>query len=139
MSLQHRTVLVVEDVLLMRQIIKGFLRRLDAARMLEAATGVEALTRLRQQRVDLVLADWALPQMDGVALLTTMRADPQWCTVPFLMITADANRDHVTAAIQAGVDGYILKPFTRATFVANVTEMMVREQGPRHPGRGAHA
>jgi two-component system chemotaxis response regulator CheY len=61
MSLQHRTVLVVEDLLLMRQIIKGFLRRMGATRILEAEHGTEALTRLRQQPIDFVLADWSLP------------------------------------------------------------------------------
>ncbi len=126
MVTQQGTLLIVEDLLLMRQIIKGFLRRMGYARILEAEQGVEALTCLRQQPIDLVLADWDLPQMDGLALLTTIRADAQWRTVPFVMITAEASRDKVMAAIQAGANGYILKPFTRATFEAKVTAIMAR-------------
>jgi len=130
MVTQQGTVLIVEDLLLMRQIIKSFLRRMGYARLLEAEQGVEALTRLRQQPIDLVLADWDLPQMDGLALLTTMRADAQWRTVPCVMITAEASRDKVMAAIQAGANGYILKPFTRATFEAKVTAVMARRPDP---------
>jgi CheY-like chemotaxis protein len=83
---------------------------------------VEALTRLRQQPIDLVLADWDLPQMHGFALLIAMRADVQWCTIPFLMITAEAARYKVMAA----ANGYILKPCTRQTFEAKITDVMAR-------------
>lgn len=117
---------MVEDFLLMRQIIKGFLRRIGYTQILEAEHGAEALTRLRQHPVDLVLADWALPQMDGFALLTAMRTEVPWGTIPFLMITGEAARDKVMAAIQAGANDYILKPFTRGTFEAKVTKMMAR-------------
>ena len=130
MATQQDTVLIVEDFLLMRQIIRGFLRRMGYAHILEAEQGVEALTRLQKQPIDLVLADWDLPQMDGFALLTAMRAEAQWCRVPFVMITAEAARDKVIAAIQAGANGYILKPFTRRTFEAKVTEVMARLPGP---------
>jgi two-component system chemotaxis response regulator CheY len=126
MATQPGTLLIVEDFLLMRQIIKGFLRRMGYAHLLEAEDGAEALRHLQRQPVDLVLADWTLPQMDGLALLTAMRADTQWRTVPCLMITAEASRDNVMAAIQAGANGYIVKPFTRETFVAKVTAMMSR-------------
>jgi two-component system, chemotaxis family, chemotaxis protein CheY len=108
MATQQGTLLIVEDFLLMRQIIKGFLRRMGYAHILEADHGLEALTRLRQQPIDLVLCDWDLPQMDGLALLTTMRADAQLRTVPCVMITAEASREKVMAAIQAGANGYIL-------------------------------
>jgi len=130
MATQQGTVLIVEDFLLMRQIIRGFLRRMGYAHILEAEQGVEALTRLRQQPIDFVLADWDLPQMDGLALLTAMRAEAQWGRVPFVMITAEAVRDKVIAAILAGANGYILKPFTRETFEAKVTEVMARLPGP---------
>jgi two-component system chemotaxis response regulator CheY len=130
MATQQGTLLIVEDFLLMRQIIKGFLRRMGYAHILEADHGLEALTRLRQQPIDLVLCDWELPQMDGLALLTAIRTDMQWCTMPFLMITAEATRDKVQAAIQAGANGYILKPFTRETFETKVTAMMARLPDP---------
>ena len=68
--------------------------------------------------------------MDGLALLTAMRADAQWCRVPFVMITAEAARDKVLAAIQAGANGYILKPCTREPFGAKVAEVMARLPGP---------
>jgi two-component system chemotaxis response regulator CheY len=78
----------------------------------------------------LVLADWELPKMDGFALLAAMRAEAQWGTVPFVMITGEASRDKVMAAVQAGVNGYILTPFTRKTFEAKITEVMARLPDP---------
>jgi two-component system chemotaxis response regulator CheY len=139
MALRYHPGLVVEEVLGMRQIITGLLRRMGVAHLFEADQGVEALTRLRQPPVDLVLADGSLPQRDGVAFLPALRANPQWGIASCLMITAKASREHVMAARASGVDGALLTPSPRETCVAHVMEIVWREQGQRHPGRGEPA
>ncbi|HEY7494390.1 MAG TPA: response regulator [Candidatus Tectomicrobia bacterium] len=124
MSTQPLTLLVVDDFLLMRQVIKRFLRLMGYDHILEAKDGAAALLLLRQQPIDLVLADWDMPQMDGLSLLSTMRTDAQLCTIPVVMITAAASKDDVVTAMQAGAHAYIVKPFTCKTLQAKITEVL---------------
>lgn len=109
--------LVVDDFPTMRRIIINLLRELGYTSFMEAEDGVAALAALRHrlsagQPLPFVLTDWNMPNMDGLALLQAIRADAQLRNIPILMITAEAKRENVIAAAEAGADGYVVKPFT---------------------------
>ncbi|WP_341705698.1 response regulator [Ferrovibrio sp.] len=107
-------VLVVDDHRTMQAIICSHLRRIGFAVVDAAGDAVTALTMLRQRRYGLVLSDWNMEPMDGIALLRSLRADPVYARVPFILVTAESRPDQVLAAQRHGVDGYLVKPFDRA-------------------------
>lgn len=106
--------LIVDDSSVMRKIVERALRQagLSLANVFEAASGVEALDILREQRVDLILSDINMPNMDGLEFLRQLRAQDLAPDVPVVMITTEGSEDHVREAIVAGAQGYIRKPFT---------------------------
>lgn len=106
--------LIVDDSSVMRKIIERALRQagLTIASVFEASSGLEALEVLRQQRVNLILSDINMPNMDGLEFLRQLRAQDLAPNVPVLMITTEGSEDHVREAIVAGAQGYIRKPFT---------------------------
>ena len=110
-----RTVLLVDDLTLMRSMLKRMFQQLGPYHILEAADGPTALQLLHAQPVDLVTIDWHLGQMSGVALLKAIRADPHLQAIPALMITVESSKESIMLALQAGVSGYIVKPFSLAT------------------------
>jgi len=116
-------ILVVDDFSTMRRIIKNALKSLNYTNIDEADDGTSALQKLRVERFDLVVCDWNMPGMSGIELLRTMRADPTMKAIPFLMVTAEAKRENIIEAIQAGVTNYIVKPFTPTTFGEKLTAM----------------
>jgi two-component system chemotaxis response regulator CheY len=81
----------------------------------EAEDGVSALAKLRAERFDFVVSDWNMPNMTGIDLLRNIRADEQLKALPVLMVTAEAKKENIIAAAQAGASGYVVKPFTAAT------------------------
>ena len=99
----------------MRRIVRNLLKELGFVNAEEAEDGAVALQRIRAGGIDFVVTDWNMPNMDGLALLQTIRADPALKDLPVLMITAEAKRENIIAAAQAGASGYIVKPFTAAT------------------------
>lgn len=105
-------ILSVDDFSTMRRIVKNILRQLGYANVDEAENGAEALSALREKKYDLVISDWNMPVKTGIELLKDVRADPNLKDVPFLMVTAEAEKDNVIEAVKAGVNNYILKPFT---------------------------
>ena len=107
--------LVVDDFSTMRRIVRNLLKELGFTNVEEAEDGAVALARLKQGGVDFVVSDWNMPNMDGLTLLQNVRADPKIKGLPFLMITAEAKKENIIAAAQAGASGYIVKPFTAAT------------------------
>ena len=107
--------LVVDDFSTMRRIVRNLLKELGFTNVDEAEDGAAALSKLRQGGIEVVVSDWNMPNMDGLTLLQTMRADTELESLPFLMITADAKKEHVAAAVQAGASSCIAKPFTAAT------------------------
>jgi CheY-like chemotaxis protein len=123
MSLHRRTYLVVDDLELMRTVTVNLLRTLGCERILSARNGAEALRILQSQRVDAVLADWKMPVMSGLELLRTVRADPVLCAMPFLMITAESERQQIEEVIQAGVSGVLVKPYNRNSLEARLRKM----------------
>ena len=108
-------ILVVDDYVKMRAIIKNSLRKLGYHNIDEAENGTRAFTKLKTERFDFVISDWNMPKMSGLDLLKAVRADPDTMDIPFLMITAEALSQNIVSAVKAGVDNYIVKPFTEAT------------------------
>ena len=109
------SILVVDDFSTMRRIIKGLLQDLGFSNITEAADGLTALSLLKAANFDLLITDWNMPGMQGVELLREVRADERMKKLPVLMLTAEAKREQIVAAAQAGVSGYVIKPFTAAT------------------------
>lgn len=114
--------LVVDDFSTMRRIVRNLLKELGFTNVDEAEDGVVALAKLQGGGFDFVVSDWNMPNMDGLTLLQTVRSDPALKNLPFLMITAEAKKENIIAAAQAGASGYIVKPFTAAT----LNEKMVK-------------
>jgi len=107
--------LVVDDFSTMRRIVRNLLKELGYANVDEAEDGVAALSKLKGGDFEFVVSDWNMPNMDGLTLLQTIRADPTLSSLPVLMVTAEAKKENIIAAAQAGANGYIVKPFTAAT------------------------
>ena len=108
-------VLVVDDFATMRRILKNILRQIGFTNISEADDGKTALNMLKKQKFDLVLCDWNMPEMPGIELLKKVRADDGLKDTPFVMVTAEAQKDNIIQAVQAGVSNYVVKPFTADT------------------------
>lgn len=106
--------LVVDDFSTMRRIVRNLLKELGYINAEEAEDGAVALQKLKGGGFDFVVTDWNMPNMDGLTLLQSVRADPELKHLPVLMITAEAKKENIIAAAQAGASGYIVKPFTAA-------------------------
>ncbi len=121
-------ILVVDDFSTMRRIVRNLLVELGFSNPLiqEADDGENALVLLRSQPFDLVVTDWNMPNMTGIDLLRAIRAEESLKGLPVLMVTAENNRDQIIAAAQAGVNGYIVKPFTAVTLKEKLTKIFER-------------
>ena len=121
-------ILVVDDFSTMRRIVRNLLVELGFSNPLiqEADDGQNAIEMLRKTPVDLVVTDWNMPNMTGIELLRAIRAEPALKGVPVLMVTAENNRDQIIAAAQAGVNGYIVKPFTAITLQEKINKIFER-------------
>ncbi|NUU65880.1 chemotaxis protein CheY [Enterobacteriaceae bacterium BIT-l23] len=107
--------LVVDDFSTMRRIVRNLLKDLGFHNVEEAEDGQDALNKLRESKFDFVVSDWNMPNMDGLQLLSEIRKDPALGQTPVLMVTAEAKKENIIAAAQAGASGYVVKPFTAAT------------------------
>ncbi|MDP3087352.1 MAG: chemotaxis response regulator CheY [Methylotenera sp.] len=107
--------LVVDDFSTMRRIVRNLLKELGYTNVDEAEDGVIALGKLKGGGFDFVVSDWNMPNMDGLTLLQNIRADAELAKTPVLMVTAEAKKENIIAAAQAGANGYVVKPFTAAT------------------------
>lgn len=105
-------VLVVDDFSTMRRIVKNLLKQLGYTDIEEAEDGAQAYSKLQNGGFGFVVSDWNMPNMDGLELLKKVRSDSQLKDLPILMVTAEAEKEKVITAIQAGVNNYIVKPFT---------------------------
>jgi two-component system chemotaxis response regulator CheY len=106
--------LVVDDFSTMRRIVRNLLKELGFTNVDEAEDGAVALSKLRNSHFDFVVADWNMPNMDGLTMLQTIRSDDALKHLPVLMVTAEAKKENIIAAAQAGASGYVVKPFTAA-------------------------
>ncbi|MCW5298306.1 chemotaxis response regulator CheY [Herbaspirillum lusitanum] len=107
--------LVVDDFSTMRRIVRNLLKELGYTNVDEAEDGVQGLQKLRSDTFDFVVSDWNMPNMDGLTMLQEIRKDPALAKLPVLMVTAEAKKENIVAAAQAGANGYVVKPFTAAT------------------------
>lgn len=122
-------ILVVDDFSTMRRIIKNLLRDLGFTNTHEADDGNTALPMLQTGNFDFLVTDWNMPGMQGIDLLKAVRADDKLKTLPVLMVTAESKREQIIEAAQAGVNGYIVKPFTAATLNEKLSKIFERIDG----------
>ena len=115
MEIQDTRFLVVDDFSTMRRILRNLLKELGFVNVQEAADGVVALEKLKAEPFDFVISDWNMPNMNGIELLQAIRADVMLRHLPVLMVTAEAKRENVIMAAEAGANGFVVKPFTAAT------------------------
>jgi two-component system chemotaxis response regulator CheY len=109
---RNMNVLVVDDFATMRRIIRGALKTIGFNNIYEAADGKGALDVLTKEDINLVMSDWIMPNMNGLELLKTIRADDKLKNIPFIMVTAEGQKKNVMDALESGVNSYIVKPFT---------------------------
>ncbi|MFO0292361.1 MAG: response regulator [Rhodospirillales bacterium] len=117
-------VLIVDDYKTMLNIIRTLLNQLGFSNIYEATDGATALQKLREANFGLVIADWNMEPVSGLQLLKDVRADTRLKTIPFIMVTAESKTENVVAARAAGVNNYILKPFTAATLKQKIVAVM---------------
>ncbi len=122
-------ILIVDDFGTMRKILRNVLQQLGFTKIEEAENGVQALKKLRSDSFDLVITDWNMPEMDGLELLRNIRADVKLKHLPVMMVTAEAEKDKVIEAIKAGVNNYIVKPFTAETMKQKLDQIAERLKG----------
>ena len=116
--------LVVDDFSTMRRIVRNLLKELGFSHVEEAEDGVVALKKLREGNFDFVVSDWNMPNMDGLTLLQNIRSNEALKVIPVLMVTAEAKKENIIAAAQAGANGYIVKPFTAATLDEKLNKIL---------------
>ncbi|WP_031405023.1 response regulator [Thiomonas sp. FB-Cd] len=125
--------LVVDDFPTMRRIVRGLLMQTGhvTGTIDEAEDGVQALKRIEAGGVEFVVTDWNMPNMQGIDLLRHIRAsdDPSIRSLPVLMVTAEAKKENILTAAQAGVNGYIVKPFPADTLKAKIDAILQRLRG----------
>lgn len=119
-------ILVVDDFSTMRRIIRNLLRELGFQNIQEADDGTTAWPMLQADNFDFLVTDWNMPGMAGIDLLKAVRADARLKTLPVLMVTAEAKREQIVEAAQAGVNGYIIKPFTAETLREKLDRIFAR-------------
>jgi len=119
-------ILIVDDFSTMRRIIKNLLRDLGFNNTQEADDGSTALPMLQNGDFDFLITDWNMPNMPGIDLLRAVRADEKLKTMPVLMVTAEAKRDQIVEAAEAGVNGYVVKPFTAETLKEKIDKIFER-------------
>lgn len=117
--------LVVDDFATMRRIVRNLLKDLGYQNLLEdyAQYGNDAMSKLQLSPFDFVISDWNMPNMDGLELLNVIRKDERFKDMPVLMVTAEAKKENIIAAAQAGASGYVVKPFTAAILEEKLTKI----------------
>lgn len=117
-------VMVVDDFATMRKIVKGILKQLGFSQIMEAENGSVALQELKKEPVGLIVSDWNMPKMTGLDLLKAVKADDSLREIPFIMVTAEGQKENVIEAVKAGVNNYIVKPFTTEVFSAKLEKVL---------------
>lgn len=126
-SYKDMTVLVVDDFATMRRIVRNILRDLEFKKILEAEDGTAAVDILKTQKVDLIISDWNMPKMTGLELLKWVRSNEDTKDIPFLMVTAEAQKENVIEAVKAKVSNYIVKPFTAQTLAEKLEKIVPKD------------
>jgi two-component system chemotaxis response regulator CheY len=118
------TILIVDDFESMRRIVKGTLKSIGFSNFIEAEDGVIAMKKLEKEKVDLIISDWIMPNMDGLDFLKAVKGNEKLKKIPFIMVTAEGQKGNVLEAINAGVNNYIVKPFTSETLQAKLQKVL---------------
>jgi len=122
-------ILVVDDFPTMRRIVRNLLKELGFENVDEAEDGAMALDKLRTGGFQFVVSDWNMPNLDGLEMLKQIRLDPNLKSLPVLMVTAEAKKENIVAAAQAGANGYVVKPFTAATLEEKLNKIFEKLAG----------
>jgi two-component system chemotaxis response regulator CheY len=117
-------ILIVDDFASMRRIIKGTLKAIGFSNFIEAEDGAIAMKKLEKEKVDLIISDWIMPNMDGLDFLKAVKGNEKLKKIPFIMVTAEGQKGNVLDAINAGVNNYIVKPFTSETLYAKLQKVI---------------
>lgn len=126
MGYETKKVIVVDDSSVMRQIIKNNLKQLgfEQSNLVDAEDGEQALRKINEDEVDLVIADWNMPKMTGIDLLKAIRSDGALKELPFMMVTSEADKEKIMEAVQSGVNQYIVKPFNATQLEEKIKEIL---------------
>ena len=119
-------ILCVDDFATMRRIMKNILKQLGFTNITEADDGTTALEALEKVHYDLIISDWNMPKMTGLDLLKKVRSMDAYKEVPFLMVTAEAQKHNVIEAVKAGVSNYVVKPFTAESIAEKIEKILVK-------------
>jgi two-component system, chemotaxis family, chemotaxis protein CheY len=109
---QKMKILIVDDFTTMRRIVRNLLKQLGFENVEESEDGQQAFSKLKEEKYHFIISDWNMPNMTGIELLQNVRRDPELKGLPFLMVTAESEKEKVIEAIKSGVNNYIIKPFT---------------------------
>lgn len=131
-----RRILIVDDLGSMRKVLKKLLESIGFSDVSEARDASEALSKLKLERFDLVISDWNMPTMTGLDLLALIRNDPRNREVPFIMLTAVADKESVENAMSGGVSEYLTKPFTQDDLEKKLERVGLRKQGDGEHSNG---
>lgn len=123
MGYEH-VIITVDDSSTMRRIIKNTLQKLGFASVLEAGNGIEALEVMAKNKIDMIVTDWNMPEMDGLTFVKTVRQKDQYKETPILMITTEAAKEDILTALRSGVNNYVVKPFTPDTLQEKVFKLL---------------
>ena len=118
-------ILAVDDSPTMRRIIINTLKRAGFNDVIEAADGKDALAKMKVENPNFVITDWNMPEMDGLTFITTLRSQSEYANLPVLMVTTRSVKEDIVEAMKAGVNNYIVKPFTPETLKAKIDSMLV--------------
>lgn len=116
-------ILVVDDFETMRRIIRGSLKKIGFSNIVEAEDGIGALKVLENEDIGLVMCDWNMPNMTGIEVLRRIRSHEKLKDIPFIMVTAEVQKENVIEAVKAGTSHYIVKPFTPEVLAAKIKEV----------------
>jgi len=119
-------ILVVDDFATMRKIVRNVLKQINQTDVTEAENGKAALAVLKSEQIGLIISDWVMPEMTGIDFLRACKEDPELKKIPFIMVTAEAQKESVIEAIKGGVDNYIVKPFTPDKLQAAINQAVAR-------------
>jgi two-component system chemotaxis response regulator CheY len=122
-------ILVVDDFSTMRRIVKNLLKQIGYETIDEAEDGEQAYAKLKNEKYQFVVSDWNMPNMTGIELIKKVRSDPELKDLPFLMVTAEAEKEKVVEAIKSGVNNYIIKPFTAEILKEKMEKIFEKLEG----------
>ena len=117
-------ILTVDDSPTMRRIIINTLKRAGFKNVVEASDGKDALAKMKVDNFNFVITDWDMPEMDGLTFVTTLRSTPEYAKLPVLMVTTRSVKDDILEALKAGVNNYIVKPFTPQTLKEKIDQVL---------------